>query len=104
MLASEVPPTPEVSFVLPVLAFLRVLCASVVKFRISDLVSVRLRQFAVLNSASVRESSMRRLCILIVLALLVSACGQKGSLYLPKDGDKPKKHEPRKTEEGTIEK
>ena len=47
---------------------------------------------------------MRRLCILIVLALLVSACGQKGALYLPKDADKPKKHEPRKTEEGTIEK
>jgi predicted small lipoprotein YifL len=46
---------------------------------------------------------MRRLCILIVLAFLVSACGQKGPLYLPKDGDKPKKHEPRKTEEGTIE-
>ena len=47
---------------------------------------------------------MRRLCILIVLALLVSACGQRGPLYLPKDSDKAKKHEPRKTEEGTIEK
>jgi predicted small lipoprotein YifL len=47
---------------------------------------------------------MRRICILIVFALLVSACGQKGPLYLPKDGDKPKKTEPRKTEEGTIEK
>jgi predicted small lipoprotein YifL len=47
---------------------------------------------------------MRRLCILIVLAFLVSACGQKGALYLPKDSDKSKKHEPRKTEEGTIEK
>jgi predicted small lipoprotein YifL len=47
---------------------------------------------------------MRRLCILIVLALLVSACGQKGPLYLQKDSDKPTKHEPRKTEEGTIEK
>ncbi|MEO8007550.1 MAG: lipoprotein [Betaproteobacteria bacterium] len=47
---------------------------------------------------------MRRLCILIVLALLASACGQKGALYLPKDSDKAKKHEPRKTEEGTIEK
>jgi predicted small lipoprotein YifL len=46
---------------------------------------------------------MRRLCILIALAFLVSACGQKGPLYLPKDSDKPKKHEPRKTEEGTIE-
>ena len=50
-----------------------------------------------------RKSSMRRLCILIAFAFLVSACGQKGPLYLPKDGDKPKKHEPRKTEEGTIE-
>ena len=47
---------------------------------------------------------MRRFCILIVLAFLACACGQKGSLYLPKDGDKPKKHEQRKTEEGTIEK
>jgi predicted small lipoprotein YifL len=47
---------------------------------------------------------MRRLCILIALAFLVSACGQKGPLYLPKDSDKPKKNEPRKTEEGTIEK
>lgn len=46
---------------------------------------------------------MRHLCILIVFALLVSACGQKGALYLPKDGEKPKKSEPRKTEEGTIE-
>jgi predicted small lipoprotein YifL len=47
---------------------------------------------------------MRRLCILIVLAFLVSACGQRGPLYLPKDGAKAKKQEPRKTEEGTIEK
>ena len=47
---------------------------------------------------------MRSLCILIVVAFLVSACGQRGALYLPKDGDKSKKHEPRKTEEGTIEK
>jgi len=46
---------------------------------------------------------MRRFCILIALTLLVSACGQKGTLYLPKDGEKPKKSEPRKTEEGTIE-
>ena len=46
---------------------------------------------------------MRRLCILIVLVLLVSACGQKGPLHLPKDSDKAKKQEPRKTEEGTIE-
>ncbi|HKB82151.1 MAG TPA: lipoprotein [Burkholderiales bacterium] len=47
---------------------------------------------------------MRRLCILIALAFLVSACGQRGPLYLPKDSDKSKKAEPRKTEEGTIEK
>jgi predicted small lipoprotein YifL len=47
---------------------------------------------------------MRRLFILAVLVLFVSACGQKGPLYLPKDSDKPKKTEPRKTEEGTIEK
>jgi predicted small lipoprotein YifL len=47
---------------------------------------------------------MRRFSILIVLAFFLSACGQKGPLYLPKDGDKPKKIEPRKTEEGTIEK
>jgi predicted small lipoprotein YifL len=64
---------------------------------------VRPRQFAVLDSVIFRESFMRRLCILIALAFLVSACGQKGPLYLPKDSDKPKKHEPRKTEEGTIE-
>ena len=42
---------------------------------------------------------MRRLCILVLLAFLISACGQKGSLYLPKEEQKP-----RKTEEGTIEK
>ncbi len=47
---------------------------------------------------------MRRLCTLIVFAFFVTACGQKGALYLPKDGDKPKKTQPRKTEEGTIEK
>lgn len=46
---------------------------------------------------------MRRLCVLILLAFLASACGQKGPLYLPKDSDKPKKGEPRNTEEGTIE-
>ena len=46
---------------------------------------------------------MRRLCILIVLLFFVSACGQKGPLRLPKDSDKTKKQEPRKTEEGTIE-
>ena len=42
---------------------------------------------------------MRRLCVLVLLAFLISACGQKGPLYLPKDEEKP-----RKTEEGTIEK
>ena len=46
-----------------------------------------------------RKSSMRRLCILVLLAFLISACGQKGPLYLPKEEQKP-----RKTEEGTIEK
>lgn len=47
---------------------------------------------------------MRKLCVLILLAFLAGACGQKGPLYLPKDDDnKNKKHEPRKTEEGTIE-
>ena len=46
---------------------------------------------------------MRRLCILIVLAFFISACGQRGPLYLPKDSDKTKKQAPRKTEEGTIE-
>ena len=46
---------------------------------------------------------MRRLCILIVLVFFVSACGQRGPLYLPKDSDKTKKQAPRKTEEGTIE-
>ncbi len=42
---------------------------------------------------------MRKFCTLILLAVLVSACGQKGALYLPGEEDKP-----RKTEEGTIEK
>ena len=43
---------------------------------------------------------MRRLCVLILFSFLISACGQKGALYLPpKEEDKP-----RKTEEGTIEK
>jgi predicted small lipoprotein YifL len=46
---------------------------------------------------------MRRLCTLIALVFLMSACGQKGPLYLPKDSEKQNKHEPRKTEEGTIE-
>lgn len=39
---------------------------------------------------------MRRVCLLIVLAFLASACGQKGPLYLPKEKDKPEM-----TEEGT---
>lgn len=42
---------------------------------------------------------MRKFCTLILLAVLVSACGQKGALYLQDEKDKP-----RKTEEGTIEK
>jgi predicted small lipoprotein YifL len=91
------------------LPFLRVLCVSAVSAWVRPeflllALALRLRQFAVLNSVTFRESFMRHLCILIVLALLVSACGQKGPLYLPKDSDKTKKHEPRKTEEGTIEK
>jgi predicted small lipoprotein YifL len=40
---------------------------------------------------------MRRLCILLLLAFTVCACGQKGALYLPKDKDKPEM-----TEEGTV--
>lgn len=40
---------------------------------------------------------MRRLAILILFALMVSACGQKGPLYLPKEKDKPEM-----TEEGTV--
>lgn len=56
-----------------------------------------------LNSATLGIDHMRRLSILIALAFFVSACGQKGPLYLPKDGDKAKKTTPRKTEEGTIE-
>jgi len=40
---------------------------------------------------------MRRLCILILLAFLASACGQKGPLFLPKEKDKPEL-----TEEGTV--
>ena len=42
---------------------------------------------------------MRKICLLILLAFFISACGQKGALYLPSEKDKP-----RKTEEGTIEK
>lgn len=40
---------------------------------------------------------MRRLCFLLLIAFLVSACGQKGALYLPKEKDKPEL-----TEEGTV--
>jgi predicted small lipoprotein YifL len=39
---------------------------------------------------------MRRACLLIVLASLLSACGQKGPLFLPKD-----KEPVEMTEEGT---
>jgi predicted small lipoprotein YifL len=39
---------------------------------------------------------MRRACLLLLLAFLVSACGQKGPLFLPKD-----KEQPEMTEEGT---
>lgn len=42
---------------------------------------------------------MRKFCTLILLAILASACGQKGALYLPDERD-----ERRKTEEGTYEK
>ena len=44
-------------------------------------------------------SSMRRFCVLVLFAFLISACGQKGPLYLQKEEEKP-----RKTEEGTVEK
>ena len=47
---------------------------------------------------------MRRVCALIIFAVFVTACGQRGPLYLPKDGDKPRKTQPQKTEEGTFEK
>ena len=47
---------------------------------------------------------MRRVCLLLALAFFLSACGQRGPLYLPKKGDKEYKTAPRKTEEGTIEK
>ncbi len=56
-----------------------------------------------LDSALSPGLFMRRLCMLIVFAFFVSACGQKGPLYLPKENDKPRKSQPRKTEEGTIE-
>jgi predicted small lipoprotein YifL len=47
---------------------------------------------------------MRRFFLLFALAFFLSACGQRGQLYLPKEGDKEKKTIPRKTEEGTVEK
>ena len=46
---------------------------------------------------------MKTLCLALALALLCSACGQKGALYLPSEAEQ-KKSTPRKTEEGTIEK
>ena len=50
-----------------------------------------------LNSISIfRRISMRHACLLIAFAFLLSACGQKGPLYLPKEKDKPEL-----TEEGT---
>ncbi|HWQ39279.1 MAG TPA: lipoprotein [Burkholderiales bacterium] len=33
---------------------------------------------------------MRKFCLLLLLALVLSACGQKGPLYLP-DQEQPKK-------------
>jgi predicted small lipoprotein YifL len=39
---------------------------------------------------------MRRLGILLLFAFIVSACGQKGPLFLPQD-----KEQPEMTEEGT---
>ena len=35
---------------------------------------------------------MRRLCILVLLAFLISACGQKGPLYLPKEEEETQKN------------
>jgi predicted small lipoprotein YifL len=39
---------------------------------------------------------MRALCLILLLAFLAAACGQKGPLVLPKDKEKPEM-----TEEGT---
>ncbi len=39
---------------------------------------------------------MRAICLVVLLAFLAAACGQKGPLYLPKDKEKPEM-----TEEGT---
>lgn len=52
-----------------------------------------------LNSTSIFQNDfpMRRLGILLLFAFIVSACGQKGALYLPKEKDKPEM-----TEEGTV--
>jgi predicted small lipoprotein YifL len=33
---------------------------------------------------------MRKICVLLLLAVVLSACGQKGPLYLP-DDEPPKK-------------
>lgn len=46
---------------------------------------------------------MRHHLVLIVLAFFMAACGQKGPLYLPKDADKPEQQNPRKNEEGMIQ-
>jgi predicted small lipoprotein YifL len=46
---------------------------------------------------------MKTICLALAFAILCSACGQKGALYLPSEADQ-KKSAPRKTEEGTIEK
>ncbi len=46
---------------------------------------------------------MRHHLVLIVLALFMAACGQKGPLYLPKDADKPEQQNPRRNEEGIIQ-
>ncbi len=56
-----------------------------------------------LDSTPVREISMRHHLVLIVLALFMAACGQKGPLYLPKDADKPAEQNLRKNEEGMIQ-
>lgn len=44
---------------------------------------------------------MRSVCALILLAVLVAACGQKGPLYLPKEKEKPELTEEGATREGT---
>jgi predicted small lipoprotein YifL len=46
---------------------------------------------------------MRRFCLLLAVAFFLSACGMRGPLYLPKEGDREKKSAPRTTEEGIPE-